>query len=132
MFCPVLRHTYLLSPNKTMFAGLSSQYLTVYDSKTNLKKFSDVTAHWSIDSVIWNSDSSMIAIGGDDYYFTGVDGEVIYPVENILLLKIDTNSIEKRRLFTYGERSTALDFIDNSKKLVGLTENAIVIWNLQK
>jgi hypothetical protein len=74
----------------------------------------------------------MIASGGDDHNFTGVDGEVIYPVHNVLILKIDTNSIKKRRLFTYSERLTAIDFIENSKKLVGLTENAIVIWNLQK
>jgi WD40 repeat protein len=125
-------YTYFSSPDKTMFAGLSRQYLRIYDSKTNLKKFPDVTAHWSIDSVVWNSDSSMIASGGDDYNFTGVDGEVVYPVKNILLLKIDSNSIQKRRLLTYSENSTAIDFIENSKKLVGLTENAILVWNLQK
>ena len=74
----------------------------------------------------------MIALGGNDYDFTGVDGEHIYPNSNMLILKIDGNLISKRRLFSYGEQTEAIGFIENSTKLVGLTETSIIIWNLKK
>ncbi|NJK45257.1 MAG: hypothetical protein HC933_14160 [Pleurocapsa sp. SU_196_0] len=117
------------SPDSRFSIEFGNRFLKISDlSKRNQSWH--ITSHWSVSGIIWSENSKLIAVGGDDYFFNGFDGETVYPIKNMLLLKWDGNKFLKRRLHTYGEDPTTVGFIDKSQKLVALTDTSIIIWKL--
>jgi hypothetical protein len=117
------------SPDSRFSIEFGNRFLKISDlSKENQSWH--ITSHWSVSGIIWSENSKLIAVGGDDYFFNGVDGETVYPIKNMLLLKWDGDKFSKRRLYTYGEYPTTVEFIDSSQKLVALTDTSIIIWKL--
>jgi hypothetical protein len=117
------------SPDSRFSIEFGNRFLKISDlSKENQSWH--ITSHWSVRGIIWSENSKLIAVGGDDYFFNGVDGETVYPIKNMLLLKWDGDKFSKRRLYTYGEYPTTVGFIDSSQKLVALTDTSIIIWKL--
>lgn len=116
------------SPNKRFEIAQKDKFITV--SLGDLNKSWDITTHWRTDSFVWNKDSTILAVGGDDYSFTGVDGEKVTPSKNMLILEWNGNGFSKRRLPTYGEEPAAIGFLNDSRTLVGLTDTSIIFWKL--
>jgi hypothetical protein len=116
------------SPNKRFEVTQKDKFITV--SSKELNKSWDITSHWRVDSFVWSKDSTILAVGGDNYSFTGVNGEKVAPSKNMLVLEWNGNGFSKRRLPTYGEAPSAAGFLNDSSTLIGLTDTSIIFWKL--
>jgi hypothetical protein len=64
-----------LSPNELLYSKVNSQSIEIFDVQTNQLKFPAFTTLWSTRDAVWSQDSTMLAVGGDNYGFKGVSTE---------------------------------------------------------